>query len=126
MSQVTLPPYLPIMTYIVKAPFRPVATGGYGGLNPKNQNSPTKNFTDNNVFRSSNQYASTLPVVLRNEALECTQMRGESTDLSKFSGGGFPTPRQGSRLRRATILAPPKSSIAPSKFWTWLRARRRQ
>ena len=51
----------------------------------------------------------TLPVVLQIEALECTHMRGERRFFKIFWG--------------RTILAPLKSSIASSKFWTWLRAR---
>ena len=82
--------------------------GLYGRLGPQNQNSPPK-------FHSfqipcSNRYASTLPVVLQIEALKCTQMREESADFFKIFWG-------------RTILAPLKSSIASSKFWTWLRAR---
>ena len=68
-------------------------------------------------------------LVLQIEALECTQMQGESADFPKFSGGEpqTPTKARASGASRwpavtATILTPPKSSIAPSKVWTWLRA----
>ena len=61
-------------------------------------------------------------MVLRIEAVECTQMREESVDFSKFSAEAPPDPPSSfvpSELRGA----PPKSSIAPSKFWTWIRTR---
>ena len=118
-------------------PGRAVPSAGPIGLRgakppPQNQNSPPENFTDNNVFRSvqigmlvlCSWYFRMRPW----NALRCEKrapifqnfLRRTPRPPAKtraFTASWWPT-------QPATISAPPKSSIVPQKFWTWLRARK--
>ena len=52
-------------------------------------------------------------ILLQFEVRKCTQMRGESTDFSKFSGEGLPDLRPGSRWAAAPATECPPEWLPP-------------